>query len=459
MQKGTGIHYHVATVDELWEYANRPQWNRISLETRKQCAQQDCENIVTQHSDYKYDEEKGETVKFPREHYDVSWSTVEEAEEKEIRVDFLGDWKHEREGYEVNDKKELRRTRDSMVIEFVKVTKRVRSSEKVMRLPERLICTSCRDVIYCSEACAKVDAERHAAVCSKNPPDILKCVINEDNKGVEDVLITQGNTEALRFFAGHSLYEYAEALHTPDILSTLQSALNNVSYAACMCYAIGDKAHGIELLERVFKTLAVPSLEVSPCLEKMIFTEFKERYQQAQKDKAQRIHELNKRFEFQCAIRAREEMDVDGLGDLYLSEKDVQEAILNQDTERYDHIHELRPELIDYKRDVEFADSDEFMREWLLADLQTGLDACVTLMEKGRPMSEEWEVRRQWKEEAATHLGMPTVDLLAGMTKEELAEEERQKFEPTIPSLIDADSVDKQTGEELDDLPQLVAAC
>lgn len=81
----------------------------------------------------------------------------------------------------------------------------------------RVVCRKCRDILYCSQACARSDSKRHAIECAANAPDILKCTINEDTAGVV-VLLRRDPTLASKTFGGHAILEWAQRVgHEPTV--------------------------------------------------------------------------------------------------------------------------------------------------------------------------------------------------------------------------------------------------
>lgn len=185
--------YHYTHVDGLWEYANLPEDQRISLHKRVACGRPDCKNLLkapltdAELSEIALGGDGKVAAAEPREHDDVTWVSVDRH--------FMG-----ADG------------------EIKSVVKQMRVTKKVMRPPNRLVCPRCRDILYCSNLCAKHDKKRHTVECDRNRPDILKCVINQDYAGVK-LILAADEKQALRFFGTegkeHSIWEFAVAIgHT-----------------------------------------------------------------------------------------------------------------------------------------------------------------------------------------------------------------------------------------------------
>jgi hypothetical protein len=443
--------YRVATVEHLWEYAKRPSWYRYTLLDRKECAQKDCKNTVGQ---------PGEDPKTRFPHNDVAWITETVQEEKELGVEHEGEWKYEREGYEVDEKKRLRRLDNHVVVEMVNVKKRVRTTEPNFRPHGMLLCAKCRDVIYCSLECAAVDKERHAQECPPNPPDLLKCVVNDDLEGIKILVWKTGSKELLQFFGGHSLFEWAEEMGTPHILKFFNSMLDGILATAGRLHRFDKSLESayLPMIENLIKA-GCTSIYTDKDVEMIALKKFGDLLTQVTKDKAERDFLRSKRRELQAlSLYTKEEFDLVGVEELLWNVGSIQEAILDQDIDQYKRIHEWREDLIDYDRDIAFAEEHKlpFMVEWLHDDLKHGIEVTHYLLSKGLPRSQEWATRRAFAAERAMNSGVQSVDLCHGMTEEERREEELEEFEPTVPRLIDKDSV--AAAEEPDDLPELEAS-
>lgn len=198
----------IATYDEIWAYCQLPAEQRVSLRLREQCDRPQCPNLlrpVVFDSDLAEpgpddDFNDTKTVKDPSaelKHMDSIWCYVDEV------VDVDPDTK-----------------------EYKKVERRVRQFRPVTRKRQRLLCTDCRQVLYCSKNCQKIDYKYHRRKCVHSQPnDILQCVVLEDVAGVEQIL-EQDPTQAIRQYGHHSILEYAKHIGEPSIIELIQDYID-----------------------------------------------------------------------------------------------------------------------------------------------------------------------------------------------------------------------------------------
>lgn len=100
----------------------------------------------------------------------------------------------------------------------------------------RIVCPSCRDQLWCSQACAKRDKRRHALECAHNKTDILKCTILEDTAGVVSFLLKDPKLSTKQF-GGHFILEWARRVgYEPTVLAingVVAEALENALKSNC----------------------------------------------------------------------------------------------------------------------------------------------------------------------------------------------------------------------------------
>lgn len=447
--------YHVATLDQIWEYVQRPRYNRYSLNDRKECNQTDCKNTILQPNEFPHDE---------RLHHDVAYRTETTFVETEVGITDEGEWKEESEEYEVNEKKELRRKRDHMVITRTPEEKRIRTTEPHTRRPGRFICKRCRDAIYCSKDCAFVDHARHSRECSETSPDILKCLVNEDIEGVRMILQQKGQIEALRFFGTHSLWEFAEEIDnltiTSDLAVALQFAIEVMSKTS---HFDRESKKWESTVRRVFEAGFVPSMDIQSHAW-FIKTHFGPEYLDVCAKSTERAYKRNKRREFQELAYFTETVDFSGVADMWLTRDSVYEAVIQEDTEEYTRIHRLRKDLIDYERDIKWAQEEKlpFMAEWLQVDLQLGVEIVIFLKQNNARLNIEWNIRdrlaaRDDHEAArmiARWIDKQEEDTYGKLSTEERAKLEQEEFEPTVPDVVHKDFFFSPTLQN-DDMPAL----
>lgn len=92
---------------------------------------------------------------------------------------------------------------------------------------KRIVCHKCRDILYCSQKCARRDKYRHAVECAYVKSDILKCVINEDTVGVTQFLMADPKLST-KSFGGHYILHWARRAGYQPIID----AIHGIAYEA-----------------------------------------------------------------------------------------------------------------------------------------------------------------------------------------------------------------------------------
>jgi hypothetical protein len=186
--------YHTASSDQIWLFANRPRHDRVSLRMYLQCFRPKCPNLLMP---VWLDDEK----------------TQDETHQKFWHQDDCVVVENLFMGYSGIREPVYREVRQHVL-------------KRVFRERLRLLCRGCRQALYCSKACGKLDAGRHKGMCKNNPPNILQAVILEDTRGVK-MLLEKDPTLALKKFgkAQHSIYEFAKATGFKPVIQAIENVM------------------------------------------------------------------------------------------------------------------------------------------------------------------------------------------------------------------------------------------
>lgn len=375
--------YVATTVDQLWEYASLQPEDRVRrFPSRTKCACPECDNTMRPHYSTTPTPEQTEEMTKTKPHLD--WTEGEtdiwKEEEAGLNAEDTKAWVLD-EGapqYQINtETKEIRRVSDKMVVKRTSTKRKIMIKKPTIRAPGRLVCVRCRDIIYCSIKCAQLDHGRHRIECDNESSDILKRVILEDDAGVQ-YLVDKDPLVAFKHFGGHSIWSFAELIGNQYILATLRAAIE-ARYFVYACPAVGDPDKFAAIINMGFWD-DVQKLPINtPKSIKAMATK-------ALEDHGKRQFKREAQRQFWEVSQVTAEMEELDLGKYQLDVDDVEQAIVSNDTERFEMILSRRPDVVDFDVAIQFANENkyEFMAGWISARKANGVEKPLESTLKGQ---------------------------------------------------------------------------